>query len=74
MPNPDHLLFKLSVTTMESSSVSKTGDFFYGWDLLYKTIQSEVNKKSDLPIALVHFLLTKHYNFRCVGVGDDVSG
>ncbi|KAH8389041.1 hypothetical protein KR200_011973 [Drosophila serrata] len=56
---------------MESSSVSKTGDFFYGWDLLYKTVQSDVNKKPDVLIALVHFLLTKHYNFRCVGVGDD---
>ncbi|XP_017049715.1 proteasome inhibitor PI31 subunit [Drosophila ficusphila] len=56
---------------MESASAAKTGDFFYGWDLLYKTVQSEVDKKSDLLIALVHFLLTKHYNFRCVGIGDD---
>lgn len=52
---------------MDSSSVP----FFYGWDLLYKTVQSDVNKKADLLIALVHFLLTKYYNFRCVGIGDD---
>jgi len=58
---------------MDTASVPKTGDFFYGWDLLYKTIQAEVAKKSDLLVALVHFLLTKHYNFRCVGIGDDVS-
>ncbi|KAH8345555.1 hypothetical protein KR084_008965 [Drosophila pseudotakahashii] len=56
---------------MESAPAAKTGEFFYGWDLLYKTIQGEVVKKSDLLIALGHFLLTKHYNFRCVGIGDD---
>ncbi|XP_017031355.1 proteasome inhibitor PI31 subunit-like [Drosophila kikkawai] len=54
-----------------SLSISKSGEFFYGWDLLYKTVQSEVNKKADLLIALVHFLLTKYYNFRCLGLGDD---
>lgn len=61
------------MAAMESGSTAKTGDFFYGWDLLYKTVKADVSKKSDLLIALVHFLLTKHYNFRCVGVGDDVS-
>ncbi|EDW32926.1 GL10241 [Drosophila persimilis] len=53
------------------SQASKTGDFFYGWDLLFKTIRADVNKKADVLMALVHFLLTKHYKFRCVGIGDD---
>lgn len=49
-------------------------DYFYGWDLLFKTIAGQVNKKDDLLIALVHFVLTKHSQFRCIGLGDDVSG
>lgn len=48
-------------------------DFLYGWDLLFKTVEGKIDKKSDILIVLVHFLLTKHYKFRCVGIGDDVS-
>lgn len=47
---------------------------FYGWDLLFKTIATQINKKDDLLIALVHFVLTKNSQFRCIGLGDDVSG
>ncbi|XP_023176667.1 proteasome inhibitor PI31 subunit [Drosophila hydei] len=46
-------------------------DFLYGWDLLFKTVEGKIDKKSDILIVLVHFLLTKHYKFRCVGIGDD---
>ena len=49
------------------------GDFFFGWDLLFKTIESSVNKKGDVLMALAHFLLIKHNNFRCIGLGEDVS-
>lgn len=52
---------------------STQSDYFYGWDLLYKTIENVVNKKDDLLIALAHFVLTKHSQFRCIGIGDDVS-
>ncbi|XP_030371910.1 proteasome inhibitor PI31 subunit-like [Scaptodrosophila lebanonensis] len=45
--------------------------YFYGWDLLHKTIHKDVNKKSDLLMALAHFLLTKTYRLRCIGVGDE---
>lgn len=58
-------------TSAAAESKAKGTDYFYGWDLLYKTIRSEVNKKSDLLVALAHFLLTKHYKFRCVGIGED---
>ncbi|XP_075168179.1 proteasome inhibitor 31 kDa [Haematobia irritans] len=50
---------------------SSQNDFFYGWDLLFKTIEKQLNKKDDLLIALVHFVLTKHSQFRCIGIGDD---
>ncbi|TMW54598.1 hypothetical protein DOY81_000392 [Sarcophaga bullata] len=50
---------------------STQSDYFYGWDLLYKTIENVVNKKDDLLIALAHFVLTKHSQFRCIGIGDD---
>lgn len=49
------------------------GDYFYGWDLLYCTIEKNVKKKDDILIALAHFVLTKHSKFRCLGLGDDVS-
>lgn len=52
---------------------STKSDYFYGWDLLYKTIENVVTKKDDLLIALAHFVLTKHSKFRCIGIGDDVS-
>ncbi|XP_030384380.1 proteasome inhibitor PI31 subunit [Scaptodrosophila lebanonensis] len=55
-----------------STSVSSNdATFFYGWDLLFKVIASDINKKSDVLIALLHFLLTRHYNLACVGIGDD---
>ena len=50
-----------------------SSDFFFGWDLLYKTIETTVNKKGDVLIALAHFILIKHNNFGCIGVGEDVS-
>ncbi|ALC40733.1 PI31 [Drosophila busckii] len=54
-----------------SSKSTTESDFFYGWDLLYKTVSAGLNKKADALIVLAHFLLTKHYKFRCVGIGDD---
>ncbi|XP_023176348.2 proteasome inhibitor PI31 subunit-like [Drosophila hydei] len=51
----------------------QSADFFYGWDLLFKTVENRIGKKSDVLMVLAHFLLTKHCNFRCVGIGDDKS-
>ncbi|KAI9587064.1 hypothetical protein GQX74_002911 [Glossina fuscipes] len=51
--------------------MSNPGDYFYGWDLLYKTIEKDINKKDDLLIALAHFVLTKYSQFRCIGLGED---
>lgn len=47
------------------------GEFFFGWDLLYKTIESAVNKQSDVLIALGHFVLIKYCKFECIGLGED---
>lgn len=60
-------------TTSRSAVESLNSDFFYGWDLLYKTVDGIIDKKADVLMVLAHFLLTKHYKFRCVGIGDDVS-
>lgn len=59
--------------TAKPGSEKLNSDFFYGWDLLFKTVEGIIDKKSDILIVLAHFLLTKHYKFRCVGIGDDVS-
>lgn len=50
-----------------------TSDFFYGWDLLYKTVEDNIVKKADVLMVLAHFLLTKHCKFRCIGIGDAKS-
>ncbi|XP_064538584.1 proteasome inhibitor PI31 subunit-like [Drosophila montana] len=63
VPNPN--------TTPAAESLNS--DFFYGWDLLFKTVESRIGKKADVLMVLAHFLLTKHCNFRCVGIGDDKS-
>ncbi|KAM8711899.1 hypothetical protein ACLKA7_012412 [Drosophila subpalustris] len=55
----------------KSAADALGSDFFYGWDLLYKTVDGIIDKKADVLIVLAHFLLTKHYKFRCVGIGDD---
>lgn len=47
-----------------------TSEASFGWDLLYKTIEPQVNKNADILIALTHFVLIKS-KFRCLGVGDD---
>lgn len=57
----------------KSAANSLSSDFFYGWDLLFKTIDGKLDKKADILMVLAHFLLTKHYKFRCIGIGDDVS-
>lgn len=57
----------------KSANEALNSDFFYGWDLLFKTVDGKLDKKADILIVLAHFLLTKHYKFRCIGIGDDVS-
>ncbi|XP_018803617.1 PREDICTED: proteasome inhibitor PI31 subunit isoform X1 [Bactrocera latifrons] len=54
-----------------SSATGATANDFFGWDLLYKTIEKTVDKKSDVLIALAHFLLVKHYKMQCIGIGED---
>lgn len=61
----------METATSKSASKSLNSNFFYGWDLLYKTVDGIICKKPDVLIALAHFLLTKHYKFRCIGIGDD---
>ncbi|XP_034106565.1 proteasome inhibitor PI31 subunit [Drosophila sulfurigaster albostrigata] len=61
----------MEASTSNSLASSSKSDFFYGWDLLYKTVDGIINKKADVMIVLAHFLLTKHYKFRCIGIGDD---
>nr|XP_016931689.1 proteasome inhibitor PI31 subunit [Drosophila suzukii] len=37
----------------------------YDWPLLFHSIRPGIRKKSDLLIALTHFLVTKEYRLRC---------
>ncbi|XP_037945309.1 proteasome inhibitor PI31 subunit-like [Teleopsis dalmanni] len=57
----------------ESISNQTNDSYFYGWNLFYNSIVGKVNKKGDVLIALAHFLLTKNFDFRCLGNGDKMS-
>uniref|UniRef100_A0A1A9WQS9 Proteasome inhibitor PI31 subunit n=1 Tax=Glossina brevipalpis TaxID=37001 RepID=A0A1A9WQS9_9MUSC len=54
-----------------SSKITMSGDYFFGWDLLYKIIEKDINKKEDVLIAFAHFILSKHLQFRCIGLGQE---
>lgn len=42
-----------------------------GWTLLYKTVERDIETKSDVLIAVVHWQLLR-VGMKCIGIGDDV--
>ncbi|GLH14433.1 Proteasome inhibitor PI31 subunit [Gryllus bimaculatus] len=42
----------------------------FGWDLIYKLAEKDINKKEDVLLLLVHWYLVKS-GLKCVGLGDD---
>lgn len=50
---------------------SDLGNIF-GFELLYKSVENQLNKKEDVLIALVHWYFVKT-GFRCLGTGDSVT-
>lgn len=44
---------------------------YFGWDLLFRTLESDLKNDADIIIAVVHWILTRH-SFQCLGIGDDV--
>lgn len=51
--------------------MSEGGNNFFGFDLLFKTVEGLVARKTDVLVVLIHWFLTKNSNFRCIGIGDD---
>lgn len=43
---------------------------FFGFELVFKTVESSIQAKSDVLIAVIHWYLIKN-SFRNVGIGDD---
>ncbi|XP_046734716.1 proteasome inhibitor PI31 subunit isoform X3 [Diprion similis] len=41
----------------------------FGFELLYKSVENQINKKDDVLITLVHWYFVKT-GFRCIGTGD----
>ena len=41
----------------------------FGWDLLYKSVESEIKTKDDILVCLTHLILISK-GFRCVGIGE----
>lgn len=44
----------------------------FGWNLLYKTIEKDLTKKSDVIVAVAHWSLVKSLGLQCLGLGEDV--
>ncbi|KAL1139625.1 hypothetical protein AAG570_006605 [Ranatra chinensis] len=42
----------------------------FGWDLIYRVTEPDINKKEDVLLLLVHFQLIKN-GYRCIGLGDE---
>ncbi|XP_065206639.1 proteasome inhibitor PI31 subunit-like [Planococcus citri] len=45
-------------------------DQFFGWELLFNNVKSDIKKKEDVLMLLIHYSLIKN-GFKCVGVNDD---
>lgn len=45
-------------------------DPLFGWDLTFKTVEKDINRKADVLIAFIHFNLVKR-GFRSIGIGDE---
>lgn len=45
---------------------------YFGFELVFKSVEQSIQTKSDVLIAVVHWYLIKN-SFRNVGLGDDVS-
>lgn len=43
-----------------------------GWTLLYKTVERDIETKSDVLIAVTHWQLLRA-GMKCIGIGDDVT-
>lgn len=43
-----------------------------GWDLIYKIVESSLNQKSDVIVAVIHWLLILK-GYKSIGIGTDVS-
>ncbi|KAI5645020.1 PI31 proteasome regulator domain-containing protein [Phthorimaea operculella] len=47
-----------------------SSDPMFGWDLTFKTVEKDVNRKADVLIAFIHWNMTKR-GFRTIGIGDE---
>ena len=50
---------------------SDSGNTF-GFELLYKVTEAQINKNEDVLILFVHWYFIKN-GFKCLGIGDAVS-
>lgn len=44
-----------------------------GWETLYVKIENDLQEKSDLIIALIHWILIFQKQFKCISHENDVS-
>lgn len=45
---------------------------YFGWELLTRLIEDDINNSEDIIVALVHWQLVQ-LGFSCLGTGDEVK-
>lgn len=45
----------------------------FGWDLLFKFTEQDIEEESDMIVAIIHWYLASHVGFRCLGTGQHVN-
>lgn len=43
----------------------------FGWDLIYRSVENNLQRKEDLLVAFTHWFIIKN-GFLCIGNGDSV--
>lgn len=41
-----------------------------GWELLYHSVENVIEKKEDILVTLIHWVLIKN-EYKCIGLGTD---
>lgn len=44
----------------------------FGWDLIYRSVENDIQRREDLLVAFAHWFIVRN-GFLCIGNGDSVN-